>query len=413
MISQSKKTWGRILKIVLALIILIFCIDRARKDTDFDVYLEAAKVLLSGGDIFDEDLTLDVQYFYSPFFALILVPFSFLPAFIVKLAWLLLNVFFIYRIWVLLSKYLDQSVLTIPQKKLLVFIPHIILVGFIIDNFHMAQVTFFILWATLESIRLIFYNRMIAGAILLGIVINIKLLPLPIILYLIYRNHWKAAFATFCVAVVLLFVPAIFIGIDYNSFLLESWWRMINPTKESFTLETNLLTFNLPALITALFIENREGEKILEIPYSTLERLIMTARIIFVIITLFFLGTLPFRKAPSRLHQFREIAYILLATVLLFPQQNKYANVYLLPALTYIAYFLLVQFRSNRMMFTSPFYIFVCVLLFISIAFMCLTGKSIVGDELSVWLGERKAITFGTILLVPVMLLLRPSKLII
>jgi len=216
----APKIWKRAGFILALLFIIVFCAIRASKNTDFDIYLLASQALLSFENIYNSALTDNVQYFYSPFFALALVPLSIIPFYIGKLLWLLLSTFFWYRInQIVINELKKRNVLTVSYWPIV--ISNVILAGFIIDNYHMIQVTFLFLWGTLESIRLIFSRKQFRGSLLLGILINIKLLPLPFIPYLIYRKKFKAAFISICTFI--LFISVNFYGSCYLLFsVIES-----------------------------------------------------------------------------------------------------------------------------------------------------------------------------------------------
>jgi hypothetical protein len=398
---------GRILLYVFGLAVLIFCIDRARKGSDFEVYLAAAKTILATGNIYDATNTLNVQYFYSPLFALVLVPFTYLPAFVVKLTWLLFSVWCMYRIWRLIQSYLNIALLSKAQQIAWVIIAHGILAGFIVDNFHMVQVTFFMLWATLESVHLVWRGKILKGAFLLGLAINFKVLPLLFIPYLFYRNKWKAGLLCTAVVILLILAPWFFLRESYHTFLLQQWWTAINPLSAAHTLELDKLTFDLPALVAALFT-TQTGE--LKTSFEAFQYTLIAARLFFILLTLAFLRTGPFREAPSPMHQLREIAYLLMVTVLLFPHQNKYANVYLLPAFAYIIYYLLTAYNGDKPGFRSKMrYQAAIALLVLGIVCLTMTGSSIAGETLYNLLSQYKSITIGTILLVPVLQLLSPA----
>jgi hypothetical protein len=400
----------RILLYVFGLLVLIFCIARAMKGSDFEVYLAASETILKSGDIYDATNTLNVQYFYSPLFALVLAPFTYLPAFIVKLAWLLFSVWCIYRIWQLVQSYLNVTFLSKAQQVAWVVIAHGILAGFIIDNFHMVQVTFFILWATLESIRLIWQGKTVKGAFLLGLAINFKVLPLLFIPYLFYRNKWQAGLLCIAVVVLLIIAPWFFLDNDHHSFLLHQWWATINPLNASHSLELDKMTFDLPALVAACFT-TADGE--LKTSFATFQYTLTAVRLFFILLTLAFLRTLPFREAPSSMYQLREIAFLLMATVLLFPHQNKYANVYLLPAFAYIIYYLMAAYNADKHIFRTKIrYQAAIALLVLGALCLTMTGSSVVGETFYNLLSRYKSITIGTILLVPVLLLLSPATMV-
>jgi hypothetical protein len=83
-------------------LIILYCAWCAILGGDFDVYLMAADKLKGLGNIYDPCFTKGsecLQYYYSPLFALVLVPFTFLPKFFIEFIWLMLSAYWLYRIW--------------------------------------------------------------------------------------------------------------------------------------------------------------------------------------------------------------------------------------------------------------------------------------------------------------------------
>ena len=123
---------------------------------------------------------------------MLLVPLSYLPYFVSNLIWCFLNLWFLYRIWIVLGQYCGSSV---ENKQLLSWTLAFSLVfslRFILHNFEMLQITLFILWGALESLALFNTKRPVAGALLLALVINVKLLPLVLVPYLFVLREIKS-----------------------------------------------------------------------------------------------------------------------------------------------------------------------------------------------------------------------------
>lgn len=401
----APKIWKRAGLISALLIVIIFCAIRASKDTDFDVYLLASQALLSFENIYNSALTDNVQYFYSPFFALALVPLSIIPFYIGKLLWLLLSTFFWYRInQIVIYELKKRNVLTVSYWPIV--ISNLILAGFIIDNYHMIQVTFLFLWGTLESIRLIFSKKQVRGSLLLGILINIKLLPLPFIPYLIYRKKFKAAFISICTFIALLILPSLFLGWNYSSFLHQQWWDTINPSSGEHVLETDKLVFNIQALVTNLFTDN-SGTPF--VSTSIIGNVILISILTLAAVTLVFLRTPLFADPKNRLHQMWEISFLLLVTIIIFPHQNKYATIYIFPAILYIVSYLSHQIRSGEIRSNFPSQVILATVI-LSFFLISLTGKDIIGNELYLVFSEIKSITIGELLLIPVLAYLTPER---
>lgn len=402
------RKYNVIIRAILLSAVTVFCFARALKGSDFDIYLLASEGLKFKLNIYDAHLTDDVQYFYSPFFALALLPWTYIPYFFAKFLWLLLISFLLYRIVRIVQSHFSAGDITKQQQWIITILPLLILAGFIIDNYHMIQVTIFMMWGTMESINLINNNRKMLGGSLLGLLINIKLLPLPFLPYLIYRKQFKAVLVSMFVCLVLIYLPGIFIGNEYNWFLISKWWSTINPQNAEHIFETNILVFNIPALITSFFFDNSTAA--LTIDPAVLKNLINAISGLVIMSSLLFFKFPPFTSPTSRLHEIREVSFLLIATVLLFPHQNKYANVYLYPALYYILFFLFALYNTRQPR-TKTFIRISIVSIVISIFFISLTGKSVVGENAYLFLSYHKSITIGTLILIPVLYFMKPELL--
>ena len=156
------------------LVILIIILFEARGKGDFNIFISASRDLLLGKNIYQIQYNEWYHYYYDILFVIVLAPFTYLPLYFIKLIWLILNVFFVYRIWKILMDYLPVSKLRKNIKMLFITLSFIFILSFLRDNFHLAQVTIFILYLTLEGLFLIFNNRKIAGSILIALGINLN-----------------------------------------------------------------------------------------------------------------------------------------------------------------------------------------------------------------------------------------------
>tara|TARA_B100000508_G_C11454898_1_gene276192 strand:+ start:214 stop:579 length:366 start_codon:yes stop_codon:yes gene_type:complete len=92
----------RILYSFIALIVMLYCVVQGIKGGDFKKYMGAAELLKEGKSCYNEWIFLGGEnygrYLYSPFFAILLLPFTYFPAGAAAVLWLLLNLFFLFRI---------------------------------------------------------------------------------------------------------------------------------------------------------------------------------------------------------------------------------------------------------------------------------------------------------------------------
>ena len=408
----------RFIPYLLFILVLGFLILKSLSNGDFKVFLEAAKLVAAGKNPYHEWLHIVndnyALYFYSPLWAMILIPFSFLPNFIPNFIWLLANTYFLYRIWILLAKYVDLQSLSGKQVKWILFLSILLNTRYILYNFELIQMTIFLLWGALESLYLFKNKKILSGGALLALVINIKILPIVLFPYLLYRKEWKSALSTLGFSIIFLFLPGLFLGWSFNSYLLSEWWSVINPNNPEHLLETNLGIHSLTALIPSLLTKT-EGilpysRNILNLDSATTTYILNIVRIGLVLFTLYFLRWPPFKKAKSRLNEIYELSYIFLLIPLIFPHQQKYAFFLASPALFYLSYFIVYYFRSHTRINNKITSSAIITLFILSFALMTLSTDGIIGRNLNQITQHYMTITYGAIMLIILLIICSPER---
>lgn len=324
-------------------------VNSAIRGGDFDVYLDAAVKLSEGKNIYAPPFVKGLQYFYSPLFAMLLIPFS-SNFFITELIWLFLSGWMIYRAFVLIQKYLNFELFSKKEFIWFVVISTFFTLRFLMYNVAMIQITVFLLWAILESIDLIKEKKIVLGALLLAFAINVKLLPLVVLPYLVYRGYIKASGLVIVFSALFLFIPALFIGIDSNSFLLHEWWGVINPTNKEHLVEAGAGSQTLVGMIP-VFLTETHGDldvkrNFLNLSMETAIQITSVVRLALVALTLYFLK-MPFSKEVNRLSELRAVSYICLLIPLIFPHQQKYAFIFLYPMIMYLTYYCFLLYKNR------------------------------------------------------------------
>ncbi|TAG84863.1 MAG: DUF2029 domain-containing protein, partial [Bacteroidetes bacterium] len=341
-----------ILYAIFIIVLLIFLFDRARKGGDFNVFLYAGGQLSKGLSPYQPPFFQGLQYFYSPLFALILVPFSQIPYFVTNFAWLLLNIFFIYRLVIIFSFFLDIKILDNKSKSILWVSVIILLVRYLEYNIGMVQVTIFLLWICWELINSLYFNKnKVIFSLLLAFAINVKLMLLPLIPYLLFRNKIKHSIYVIFFFILFLFLPALFLGIEKNNYLLSEWWKVINPSNMEHAIEEKNGTVSLSALVPVFITETKGhlpiNRNFINLSTENAIQVLNIIRLFFVCLTLAFLGTYPFHISKSKLHTFREISYICLVIPLIFPHQQKYAFIFVAPCIIYSIFYFITEYNAK------------------------------------------------------------------
>lgn len=339
----------------------LFILYAAQGRPDFNIYVSAARDLLLGKNIYTTLYHDWFHYFYGVLFALLLAPISFLPFYVINVLWLILNVFFLYRIWIIIKKWLPFSLLSHKNQVLWSILVFLFMFRFVRDNFRTVQVTIFMLYLMLEGIAFILKGKVKRGAMLISFGIEVKILPIVLLPYLLYRKHYQAFFYVIVFFVFFLFLPSLFLGHDYNMFLQSERYKLLNPTNVEHVADAEERSFHsLTTLFSVLLLEDPGDQYALDIKRNianvsmqTLSYVINVTRIVFILFTFYFLKTLPFRKEISNLHRLYELSYIIAVVPLIFPHQQHYAFFLLAPAISYIFFYMLVVFFDEKQKFNT------------------------------------------------------------
>jgi Glycosyltransferase family 87 len=401
------------------LVIFIIILIEARGTGDFFIFLSASKDLLAKKNIYQIDYVDSFHYYYNVLFALVLTPFIYLPLYLVKIIWLVLNVFFIYRIWQIIKDWLPFQTLSVKAQKALTVLSFVFMLRFLRDNIHLAQMTICILYLSLEGLSLIFKNKILAGSLLLAIGIDIKLLPIVFIPYLLYKGQWKALAYVTSIILILLLLPSIFIGFDYNLFLLHERWDLLNPMKQAHVLDTSEISFHsLTTLLATLLVKDCGDmyalpikRNITDLSIVQLNIVINSVRACFVLLTFYFLRSLPFKNNNTKLERLYEIGYLCMVIPLIFPHQQHYAFVFIFPAISYLLYFTMQRYYlisdSNSIANFKLKKITLLISLFIV---YFLTNSHFVLGVFNPYYNHFKTLTYGVLLLVILLAFCQPKK---
>ncbi len=390
-------------------------------DKDFDVFIGASKLIADGKTCYNIWLPVGgsfLLYYYSPLFAVLLTPLTFLPQYFYNVIWFVLNLWFLYRIIKVLFYYLDISGLTNRNRNLLIALILIANLRFLVFNFDLGQMTIFLVFASLESIRLITDGQKIMGSALLALAINIKLLPVALLLFLFYRAEYKSSLLVVFFSLIFLFLPVLFIGYDFNNVLIADWWSIMSTTADNSLLE-DLGRPGLSSFILSILHET-EGKvalsrNLFSLNIETANFVLNIVRGLLVILTLYFLRWPPFKKNSNVFLNFYALSYIMLVTPLVFPHQNMYSFFYLLPAYSYLIYFAMKLFalkqENNNYLIPLKFKVGIAGIM-LSFVFITLSSDGIIGRNYSDIAEHFHFIAMGTFMLIGSLVIFNPDKII-
>ncbi len=384
------------------------------KPNDFDLFLSASSDFIHGDNMYVILYNQWYHYYYSVLFAILLLPFTVLSFFWAHCLWILLNVFFVVRTFHVLWKQLNPSFNSGSRKTIFTLLVFLWMIRFLRDNFHHGQVTMMILYLTVEGLHFVFNRKPILGAAFISLGINIKLLPIVILPYLIYRKQFTASGFILVFWLFYLFLPSIVIGHHQNIFLMNEWWRLINPSNSEHLIDTAERSFHsLTTLIPTLLMKNVPDKFALPVARNIADLqpekvifILNVIRLFFVLLTFYFLRTLPFRKSRSRRHSFWELSYLFLVIPLLFPHQQHYAFYFCLPAVLYLLHYFLVihdlgDQKKIKMKIGRAIFVLVVVLF----------NASVLLGVFNAYYDHFKIITYGALLMVLLLIVYKPEDL--
>jgi hypothetical protein len=399
------------IKYILLLIGVAYVLLETRQHQDFDIFLLASKDFLRGENIFVHHYEDGFRFFYSPLFAAILTPFTFLPVYLARIIWLTFNVFALFRVFKLIKNHLDFSLFSDKQKTLFNFISVAFSAKLILDNFHNGQVTIFMLLFMFEGLRLINADKALWGAALIALGINFKFLPLVLLPYLFYNKQLKAClFIVFWYAV-FLFLPAVICGFEFNNTLLADWTGAINPSNKEHLIDTDETTLNgLTTLIPTLLMDVVPDphalalrRNFLNLDVTTVITIINIIRLLLVCFVFYFLRRKLFTTPKTKLQELWELSYLFLLIPLIFPHQQHYAFLMMLPASVYVIYWVFIS-KINTHKISA-------VILSVLILIYLLTNAHLLLGEFRKYYDHFKIITYGGLLMIGLLTFLNPDKL--
>ncbi|MES2513730.1 MAG: glycosyltransferase family 87 protein [Bacteroidota bacterium] len=403
----SKKVFWALLFIGTFLFLTIESFNKG----DFHIFLEASKSLFNGENIYEKTYFDGYHYFYSLLFTILIYPLTFLPVHLAVFLWLCFSVFLIHRLFLTIGKLLPISALSSTGQKWFWVLISIFSLRLILENIHVAQITILLLYLCVQGLYLIHNKKVFTGAALIALGINIKLLPIVLLPYLLYRRQFKAAALVVGFSTFFLCVPILFIEQSEFEILITTWLHLVNPFNTQHVLDVEERSFHsLTTLISTLFVENvpdvyalKIKRNIADVSFETLNLIITGARLFLIAFTLYFLRSMPFKKNKYSFKRLWEISYILCLIPLIFPHQQHYAFLFILPAYSYCIYYML-QYHSLLGTLKKRLVILMLILIYLMVNMKLLLGS------FNDYYEHFKILTYGAVFLLVTLSVLVPHK---
>lgn len=381
---------------------------------DFDVFVSASRLIFKGETCYDVWIhvgTSGLKYFYSPLFAVLLFPFKDMPQVAYNIIWLSINLVLIYRIFKLIPVFINLKKFNQKQRDLFYILTLLASARFLYDALSLGQMSFVLVWGSLEAVRLIRDGKLVSGAAILALIINIKLIPVAILAYLFYTKELKAVIYTLLFFLLYLFLPVIFIGNQFNTELLLQWLGSITSTTSNSIMDDygrQSLSSFVPAMFMNTPLQFNFKRNLFDLSPPAVNLILNLSRLLLLALLVFLFGK-PFRKTIPKKELFYHLALICLVTPLFFPHQGKYSFFYLLPAQAYCIYALIQLKQVRSKLKYGQYYKITFVFFLLSFILLTLTTDGLIGRRLSDLCEYFQLITIGTFSLLLALIGLKPK----
>jgi len=409
-LGAGPERWWNLGSLLVVLIWTVSILLMLHGRNDLDLFLQAAQVLVDGGDPYARTYFRFYSYFYSPVFAWVVWPLKALGPVGSKVIWGLLSAAAALRTIQLLLSVRIASHHTGIAHAALRFLVLLMLLQSVRDNINLGQVTLLLVWCCVEGLHRIAKGQLWWGALLVAFALDMKLVPLVLLPYLAYRRYWRGLGAVLIGVLVLNALPLLVLGTETGMDLLRSRWSVIDPSTVRHLLdeeEPSMISWG--SLLSAYLSVEGGNVNTLSLPRNiaqlsldTMSILIWGGRALFALGALYFLRWPPFRAARTREHAAWEVAYLLLCCVLLFPHQRPYSLFLAAPALWWLCAYA-VQRRLLHGAFPRIWYTL------LTTVFIGLNAVFLVGEYAHIY-DHYKLLSFVVLLLIGMLAWCTPER---
>ena len=331
----------------LFLLTMIPTLRNITEENDVNIFYLAASCLQEGRSMYEGPQMYGMWYYYSPLFASLLVPFTYMPLQVIKLVILALNLLMLRRSYVLAKRLLQLEHSSAAVGVLLAFA--IACVYPVYMNLLYGQMTLFIVWSCFEGMIQAKKMQYAKGAAALAAGINVKILPIFLFWYLLLKKEFKFMVYVGIAVAVSILLPYLFIAYPFHSTLITQWLGLLNPLNHEHVNtvgEGGFIDFG--SIVTKYFthysVRNESQLNITHLEHNAVLAIQMAFRGAILILTAWFVRNLKRTADNEGSVLFAELSFFLLCIISAFPHQRDYSVFMAAPAVLLI----LQLYFSNR-----------------------------------------------------------------
>jgi hypothetical protein len=201
------------------------------KTKDYPLWFWAGQQVLHGGDLYPGEAEGFFNFLYPPLSAILLA----IPSYFGKIPlYVCLSILNAAAWWITVQLSNAMTGADKAPPPWLAALPAIVTVSFVFDMFDLGQPNLVLLAMMLLGFWLLQHGRPWASGSLFALATAIKVFPVAVLPYLVWRRHWASAagMAVF-IGLFLFVVPAPVRGFQHNIAELKTWYRgMVGSSSE-------------------------------------------------------------------------------------------------------------------------------------------------------------------------------------
>ena len=226
-----KKRSPTLFILVSAVAIVLLGLVFTRNLIDFPVYYAAGRSLIGGrADLYSPDFALGpvMDYRYPPFFLIVLYPLWLVPYSAAAYIWFTMSAIEVACIVLIVIRTFPE----LRKSKTLVLLVVLAVAQYFVMVLHYGNAHLLVVALMFGSFYCVLWKKELAGGLLMGLAITIKVTPVLLLPYFILKRRWKLLAALCLFLVALNFVPSAYFGFRGNNELLANWYRHVVASQE-------------------------------------------------------------------------------------------------------------------------------------------------------------------------------------
>lgn len=395
--------------ILIGLVLVIEFIIDVQRAGDFQGYINSGQLVLDGKDIYSDYLNT-----WPPFFSVFSVPLTLLHnlnPLLVRILWLAGSLLAMWYVVVLSVEMLSQKSPgwktrghKISIRELLITIPVLLILKYVMDNMANLQINMYLLLVCVAAFHQFSVGRNWQAGLLIALGISLKIYPLFLLIYFLYKREFKLVSWTLLFVMILNSVSFTVFGWEEALDYYLRWQKEVTPRSFMANHKNQSYFGVMLRLFTNMDPDHGLYTNVLSLDPAMIKRLTY--------LLLGLIGLIPafvFRKKisdNSKLATLLEVSFVFSAIPLLSPIAWKAYFIFLWPAI-FMSYTLLFRTKTDL---SQTGLRRLRIAFWISILLVIGSAEIFVGPHLSDVLESYSVIAIGNTILLIIMLVLAKNQ---